>query len=774
MSFPQSLFVSGLSEIPRNFVKFGDISDSVEYWHAKPDIPIYFAKVGEKLVVKQGDKIEATFFRWYKFWHHLDQLLDESNKDVSSRCRLVLCGVNMYEGEIPLWTFCLSVFVDKQTIQDMYNKMTVPKLLFGIIHYNSQLQRVSLHIPPAKVLDDDVSVTSGEFRPYFVWQQENVRWMRSLESVESSFALPIIGLKEYNIYRIKSVEQYIVFKRSRTLPTTGNFQLVDLENHPHTELTPKGGLLLDDVGLGKTYSIIGLMRSVPKKTLVICPNRLCKQWFQEITSHSNLKAWIVADIRQYRRFDEKQALFDVIICPISILTNTKCLELDGGIQKRKWERAVVDEAHECLGYKGRAEKKLATCASLYALDTDFTWLITGTPTQSKAKWLDYINIVCKTNHTVEIFNTLRADLEKVIRHMSRRNTKASLEGKIHIPPAEFENCFLDQTMVEKYIYQSALGNQDEMVRLCTHVLVSERCYKILGNEPVQLSEIHRKMIDYNTSRLSRYQRRLELLVERHESSEGNNATNKEFKDTCDEFKNIIAQSKARVAIFQDLESRLKEQCAICMEDFKDVIPVVGACGHLFCAGCLSKMFQRNSCAKCPICREPMHKEGLNVLKQNISHRVNENERYGTKMARLISYLENVVGENDENRIIVFSQWDKMLKLIAKVLEGRGIKHVLVKGSAFQAAAKIRKFKIDKDIRVILLSSEKASSGLNLTETSHIALVDTVNGETEKVHAIEDQAVGRSVRLGQTKQVKVTRFIMRDTVEYDFFQKNFEQ
>ena len=35
------------------------------------------------------------------------------------------------------------------------------------------------------------------------------------------------------------------------------------------------------------------------------------------------------------------------------------------------------------------------------------------------------------------------------------------------------------------------------------------------------------------------------------------------------------------------------------------------------------------------------------------------------MAHLIKYLNKVVSENKENRIIVFSQWDRMLNLIVK-------------------------------------------------------------------------------------------------------------
>ena len=85
--------------------------------------------------------------------------------------------------------------------------------------------------------------------------------------------------------------------------------------------------------------------------------------------------------------------------------------------------------------------------------------------------------------------------------------------------------------------------------------------------------------------------------------------------------------------------------------------------------------------------------------------------------------------------------------------------------------RIKKFKLDKNVRVVLLSSDKAASGLNLTEASHIVLLDTLNTDKESSKIIEEQAIGRSVRIGQKKNVHVQRFIMRDTIEHDYNIRN---
>ena len=115
----------------------------------------------------------------------------------------------------------------------------------------------------------------------------------------------------------------------------------------------------------------------------------------------------------------------------------------------------------------------------------------------------------------------------------------------------------------------------------------------------------------------------------------------------------------------------------------------------------------------------------------------------------------------------------MLKLISKIFTEYDISHIFVNGSINTVSAKIRKFKIQNDINVVLMSSDKNPSGLNLTEATTIILLDTLNTSKEESQIIEEQAIGRAVRIGQTEQVNVKRFIMRNTVEHDYYVRNIE-
>lgn len=147
-------------------------------------------------------------------------------------------------------------------------------------------------------------------------------------------------------------------------------------------------------------------------------------------------------------------------------------------------------------------------------------------------------------------------------------------------------------------------------------------------------------------------------------------------------------------------------------------------------------------------------------------------KYGTKMSVLIEYLRGIIGEEGKNnRAIVFSQYDSMLQLVGKTLNEYNISNVYCKGNVHVINKNIDKFKRDPSIRVIMLSSEHSNSGSNLTEASHIILVDVLNMDKHQTKEVECQAIGRAVRLGQQKPVTVVRLITKNTIETEYYQKN---
>jgi SNF2 family DNA or RNA helicase len=133
------------------------------------------------------------------------------------------------------------------------------------------------------------------------------------------------------------------------------------------------------------------------------------------------------------------------------------------------------------------------------------------------------------------------------------------------------------------------------------------------------------------------------------------------------------------------------------------------------------------------------------------------------MTRLVEYLHGLFDANNQNRVIIFSQYDKMLKMIGKTLDEFGINYVYCHGNNFVINKNIQKFKKDESIRVIMLSSETSNSGSNLTEANHIIFIDVLFNDLEHVKATEQQAIGRAQRVGRQSQL----FIHNLYYEHEF-------
>ncbi|KAI9142048.1 chromatin remodeling complex subunit [Paraphysoderma sedebokerense] len=111
--------------------------------------------------------------------------------------------------------------------------------------------------------------------------------------------------------------------------------------------------------------------------------------------------------------------------------------------------------------------------------------------------------------------------------------------------------------------------------------------------------------------------------------------------------------------------------------------------------------------------------------------------------------------------IYSSSFTSMLDLIEGPLNILGFKFVRLDGKMSRAMRdeSIALFEKDPSVHVILISLMCGSLGLNLTAASNCFLVDPWWNPQ-----IEQQAIDRVYRLGQTKEVTIVRFIMKSSVE----------
>ena len=127
-----------------------------------------------------------------------------------------------------------------------------------------------------------------------------------------------------------------------------------------------------------------------------------------------------------------------------------------------------------------------------------------------------------------------------------------------------------------------------------------------------------------------------------------------------------------------------------------------------------------------------------------------------KIDTLREHLAEVIGGG--HRALVFSQFTGFLGKVRERLDADGIPYCYLDGSTRDRAAVISSFK-DGAAPVFLISLKAGGFGLNLTEADYCFLLDPWWNP-----ATEAQAVDRTHRIGQTRNVMVYRLVSRDTIE----------
>jgi superfamily II DNA or RNA helicase len=154
-------------------------------------------------------------------------------------------------------------------------------------------------------------------------------------------------------------------------------------------------------------------------------------------------------------------------------------------------------------------------------------------------------------------------------------------------------------------------------------------------------------------------------------------------------------------------------------------------------------------------------EGLLKLRQicDSPALLSDDEDYGEESVKLNEIVREI-GENASNhKIVIFSQFLKMLDLIKSKLERDHIPYEYLDGQTQDRAERVNRFQGDQDCRVFLMSLKAGGVGLNLTEADYVYLVDPWWNP-----AVEQQAIDRVHRIGQTKRVFAYRMICKDTIE----------
>lgn len=805
-----------------------------------------------------GEVEIAVFFKSFSYLNGLVELIKEdSYKNFFKLApRVVKMRATPPNTKSKQYDLFLDIFIKKSYVLNIYEQEQIPVFLTDILTYNDTIvdQCENNKVQNSMCFYSDLKTKYK--RELYEHQKTNILRMMQIEKeIENETKVETMNIPHgAKAFPVNEIDDFLYVD-------TKTKKLLSTDKLDQVSIWFKGGVLCDNIGMGKSTSIVGLIVETWEKdqnpTLVLCPPRLCNQWKEEVSKTYDLNTVIVANIRQYVAFLKRPMIsYDIVILSYAMFANQKYLSQKNQSQfdftEITWKRVIYDELHEQLNYKlfkKRETKNTTILHNVLELKSTYHWICSGTPyfdrlslclvimflttiktaepkieeketwptgrwpTKNFSLYSEYKKFVSdhveNKEHNYSIQQIL-CEFERrygfIINMLSSRifiKSETNAVGMC-IPEPEIKTEFLEADPIEKCIYESALNDKRDMVKMCSHILVASDCEKILGSKMLSLEQIHRNMTSHYGKCIQESLCKLEKALNKGWGASeltlrlqwmGSHNRDLHFdKNTIDtgyvsciiqnitcfirKIENEVENEKielishvklvhedlqkivAKYNIFTNFEINSKENntCPICFEELSNNMYVVLPCTHMFCLPCMEKCLS-NKKENCSICREKIDKKKYHIVRPNTTN------KWGTKIAFLINWVQEIL-ESVNTKIIIFTQWEAMLKILKNVLDDQQISSVSISGPLNIVSSKIRKFKLDSNVRIMLLSSDKASSGLNLQEASHVVLFDTNNDPfTEK------QAIGRCVRIGQTKTVQVLRLIMKGTIEEQIFQKH---
>jgi SNF2 family DNA or RNA helicase len=128
-----------------------------------------------------------------------------------------------------------------------------------------------------------------------------------------------------------------------------------------------------------------------------------------------------------------------------------------------------------------------------------------------------------------------------------------------------------------------------------------------------------------------------------------------------------------------------------------------------------------------------------------------------KLDVVLAQVREVIEEG--HKAIVFSQFTSLLALLRAQLDREGLVYEYLDGATRRRGDRVKRFQDDPKCPLFLISLKAGGLGLNLTAAEYVFLLDPWWNP-----AVEAQAIDRTHRIGQTREVFAYRLVAGDTIE----------
>ncbi|XP_058066092.1 E3 ubiquitin-protein ligase SHPRH [Anopheles bellator] len=203
-----------------------------------------------------------------------------------------------------------------------------------------------------------------------------------------------------------------------------------------------------------------------------------------------------------------------------------------------------------------------------------------------------------------------------------------------------------------------------------------------------------------------------------------------------------------------------DPCPIC-QTVPDTRYAVLQCGHHVCSVCTVKVLDMaratGGMTSCGICRHRQSIKHIHYVTLTTETQQYARGNYSNKILKIIETVLELRAAEPDVKIVIFSYWQPILVHLGGALNENEITYRQKSTKFYTIVDEFKDY--TKGVTCLLLPLQYGSKGLNLTEATHVFLVEPILNPGEEL-----QAIGRVHRIGQTRPTVVHRFIVRDTIE----------
>lgn len=468
-------------------------------------------------------------------------------------------------------------------------------------------------------------------------------------------------------------------------------------------------------------------------TLVIVPRGpVYTQWVKSIQNDTKLSVLLLDDIRIIKKIEKPNdnniarikkyfERFDLILIKNTTLRKFMAYMEHESYFIKYWARVIVDEAHDIL-------MSIGNISFLYK------WLISATYT-------NLLNIRYCVNANVYLIREL---IKNELNHILIKSQDSFIKKSFDLPPIIEKNykCkmlnrlsiirpYLSRSQIERLNASDLLGIMREIGgNVATENGIIE-CFTNKLNKDLHNKKCEKDMIAMMSLTEQEKEQRTESI------------------NSCIiNLENKIKDLTIRISNIED------KSCAICLDNLRN--PLILNCTHSYCATCIMMWIRTNK--KCPECRKEINISDTTFITNATVNNTETKSKIKSKENTLI----DIITTKPDGKFLIFSKIENGFSSIINNLNNHDISFTEIKGTTGCMNNILDRFR-NGEIKVILLNTNYAGSGIDISFATDVIIYHSMNNE-------RTQAIGRAHRVGRTKPLHVHTLLYEE--EYNDENINF--